>query len=196
MKVVCVTFLLLGLLKPVYSKDYHPREGDIVFQSLPHLPLVDAIESVSNSKLSHCGIVFRQEQDWWVLEALGEVIVTPLTEWTERGRERWFMVCRFRTTTNIDTLKFIAAAKIYLGRPYDYRYMFNNEAIYCSELAYLAFKDVTGDTLGRVMKLGDLNWRPNEDFIRSMEDGGLPLEREMITPVDLSRARELQVIFP
>jgi hypothetical protein len=39
--------------------------------------------------------------------------------------------------------------------------------------------------------LKELNWRPHEDFIRTLEGGGLPLDREIITPVDLSRAPEL-----
>lgn len=188
-------WLLVFICGSALGLDYSPSEGDIVFQSLPHLPLVDAIESVSNSKLSHCGIVYRKENEWWVLEALENVTDIPLSAWIARGREQWFMACRFRTAVNLDTSKFVSAAKAYRGRRYDFSYAFDNDAIYCSELAYVAFKDVTGKPLGRAMKLGALNWRPNEAFIRSMENGKLPLEREMITPLELSRAPELEVVF-
>ena len=48
------------LLRPVVARlRYMPRDGDVVFQSLPHNPLVNAIEGATNSRFSHCGIVAR-----------------------------------------------------------------------------------------------------------------------------------------
>ena len=38
---------------------YQPREGDILFQSLPHGELVDAIEGIAESNRSHCGVLMR-----------------------------------------------------------------------------------------------------------------------------------------
>ena len=88
----------------------------------------------------------------------------------------------------------MSAAESYTGRPYDFHYALDDDYIYCSELVYKGFKKVIGRGLGQTKQLGDLNWRPHEAFIRSMEDGALPLAREMITPVDLSRAPELQPV--
>jgi len=45
-------------------------------------------------------------------------------------------------------------------------------------------------------RLGDLNWKPFEAFIRSMEDGELPLDRQMITPVGLTRSPLVRRVFP
>ena len=50
---------------------YHPREGDLVFQSLPHCPLVDVIEGCTHSPFSHCGIMHKGESGWMVIEAIG-----------------------------------------------------------------------------------------------------------------------------
>ena len=44
-------------------------------------------------------------------------------------------------------------------------------------------------------KLGELNWRPYVATIRKYEGGDPPLDREMITPIDLSKAPQLQKIF-
>jgi len=54
-------------------RDYAVQEGDILFQPLPHGALVDAIEGVSVSIYSHCGIVERKGDQWYVLEAIGDV---------------------------------------------------------------------------------------------------------------------------
>jgi hypothetical protein len=171
--------------------EYKPMEGDVLFQALPHNPLVDVIEGVSNSKMSHCGIVAKNEGRWFVIEALGEVHATPLEEWSERGRDEWFAAYRLKPEYQGRVPEILKAAESFSGRPYDFHYAFDDEAIYCSELLFKAFRKVTGRGLGQPRQLKDLNWRPHEDFIRTLEGGGLPLDREIITPVDLSRAPEL-----
>ena len=195
MKQILFCLLLLLAISEARAASYAPREGDLVFQSLPHNSLVDAIEGVSNSRLSHCGIVVKLDDKWYVLEAIGKVIYTPLAKWESRGRKRAFSVSRFNAHTAIDIPKFIEAAKAYLGKDYDFHYAFDNDEIYCSELPFLAYKAVTGKPLGQVRKLGEMNWKPHEAFIRSVENGNLPLERPMITPVDLSKASELETIY-
>jgi len=51
-----------GRLYPVEVR-YRPVEGDLLFQSLPHCPLVDAIENATQSSYSHCGMVVRTDGD-------------------------------------------------------------------------------------------------------------------------------------
>ena len=89
---------------------------------------------------------------------------------------------------------FLSAARYYLGRPYDKHYDFDDERIYCSELVFKAVRTATGVSLGKVQRLGDLNWQPHEAFIRSIE-GYVPKDREMITPRALSEAPELTQVF-
>lgn len=62
------------------------EEGDVLFQSLPHGDLVDAIEGVTKSEWSHCGILVKRDKHWFVAEAIGEVRYTPLYLWIVRGR--------------------------------------------------------------------------------------------------------------
>lgn len=63
--------------------------------------------------------------------------------------------------------------------------------IYCSELPYRAFKEVTGQKLGGLTKLRDMNWKPYEKTITKYEEGPVPFERLMITPRSLSEALQL-----
>jgi hypothetical protein len=174
---------------------YRPAKGDFIFQSLPHIDLVDAIEGVSTSRYSHVGLVIDKDGAWYVREAISEVRDTPLYMWILRGRNRNFDVYQLKPEfkKNIDTM--IAASKKYLGHPYDFRYRLDDEFIYCSELLYKAYYDATGVRMGTLTKLGQMNWQPYRATIEKYERGPVPLDRDMITPVDLSRARELQWVY-
>ena len=83
----------------------------------------------------------------------------------------------------------------YLGLPYDIYFELDDEKIYCSELIYKSFKDATNEELGNLIKLKDLNWESHRGFIESIESNGIPYEREMITPFDLSKATQLDKVY-
>jgi hypothetical protein len=183
------------------SAEYEPQAGDFVFQSLPHNPLIDAIEGSSGSPFSHCGVVKKRDAVkphdpfWVVIEAIGPVKETPLSWWITQGRGSAYVVYRLNDPLAKKIPAIIAAAEKYEGRPYDIHYDMDDEKIYCSELLYKAVRDASGKKLGKIRRLGELNWRPYEQVIRSIENGNLPLDREMITPRDFSEAPELQQVF-
>ncbi len=175
----------------VFPAGYTPLAGDVLFQSSPHTRLVDTIEGVSESPLSHCGIVAQVGGGWVVYEASETVTATPLNEFIERGRDQGFLVYRFKHEFTKHIPDILDETRSFLDRPYDYRYRMDDEHVYCSELIYKAFENVTGQPLGELEKLGDLNWQPFEEDISHFEDGPVPLEREMITPQGLSEAEQL-----
>lgn len=180
---------------------YQPREGDILFQSLPHGELVDAIEGVTLSPWSHCGILMEIDGRWQVVEAIGHVRRTPLALWIVRGRAGRFAA--YRQTPAVAPLtkaKFheslISALNSYMGRPYDFRYAPSDTEIYCSELVFKAYRDAFGLDLGSWEELGQLNWKPFERFIRSLEGDAAPLHRRMITPAGITRSAFLWRAYP
>lgn len=186
---------LPGAKGPASLAGYEPRAGDFLFQSLPHNPLIDAIEGSSGSSFSHCGIVKRRGEQWVVIEAIGPVKETTLSWWIAQGRDKAYAAYRLKPPLAKKIPEIIAAAERYEGLPYDIHYDLDDAKIYCSELLYKAVRDATGQKLGKIRKLGDLDWRPYEQVIRSIENGNLPLDREMITPRDFSEAPELQPVF-
>jgi len=194
-------FVLALLVLPgmeVWAKSpagYKPVSGDVIFQSFPHNPLTDLIESATESTYSHCGLVVVRPGGAVVLEAIGPVTETPLEQWIARGRDGAFAVYRLRHEYAGRVGEIIQAANRFRGRPYDSRYRFDDEKIYCSELVFKAFQKVTGEELGVVRKLAEFNWKPNEAAIRRLEGGGLPLERKMISPKDLAAARQLRLVL-
>ena len=128
-------------------------------------------------------------------EAYDGVEVTPLKEFIFRGRDVGFAVYRLRSEYQSNIPATIAHAATYLGRPYDVRYRMDDEKIYCSELIYKAYgKATSGEKLGELVRLGDLNWQPYESTIEYFEEGPVPLQREMITPRDLARAKQFELV--
>ena len=179
------------------SHQYQPRAGDVLFQALPKtIDLVEAIEGVTLSNYSHCGVVVKNKSgNWEVFEAIGLVGSVPLESWTTRGRGRKFAAYRLRDEHTAEIPKFLGALPKYALRPYDARYRMDDDFIYCSELVYKAYRDATGKPLGKLVRLGDMNWRPHVATIRKYEGGPPPLDRKMITPIDLSKATQLKKVF-
>ena len=175
--------------------NYSPEEGDILFQSLPHSRLVNAIEGATESSYSHCGIVSNQNGRWVVYEAYRNVEETPLRDFVFRGRNQGFAVYRLRNEYRKYTSPTIANARNYLGRPYDARYRMDDEQIYCSELIYKAFLQSSAQQLGKLVPLSELNWRPFRETIKFYEKGPVPLDRKIITPGNMASATQLQLIF-
>lgn len=171
------------------------REGDIVFQSLPHGSLVDAIEGVTHSSWSHCGILLKKDGDWVVAEAIGEVRYTPLKLWVLRGRGCKVAAYRVKQIPDGFRDKLFKGVQPFLGKPYDFSYAPEDNEIYCSELVYKVYDRSLDIRIGEWERLGDLNWKPFEPFIRSLEAGRLPLDRRMITPVGLTRSPLVEKVF-
>lgn len=194
--ILSVFALLLALLACAPHQSYAPQEGDLVFQSLPTGDLVEAIEGVSNSPYSHVGLVIRKGDNWYVREAIGPVMDTPLNDWVSRGRNgKAFDAYRLREDLRTHIPALIKETEAFMGRPYDVRYRMDDEAIYCSELVYKAMLKASGIQLGKPQKLGELNWRPYSATIEKYEGGNAPLERQMITPRSQSEAAELEKVF-
>ena len=184
------------LLAPKDDIHYQPQVGDVLFQPLPLLSdLVAAIEGITHSPYSHCGVVLQKNEEWYVIEAAALVTTTPLEEWIDRGRHNQYAAFRLKPEYDLKITRFIEALHGYVGRPYDMQYDFDDEAIYCSELIYKGFRDATGENLGQLVRLGDLNWQPYKDIITRYGGDPPPLDRIMITPKHLSEAEQLIKIF-
>lgn len=190
-----IVFSLLVLLSySTNAQDYQPEIGDIYFQSLPPSALVIAIEGVTQSSYSHCGILNKVDGAWVIHEAIGPVRVIALETWIMQGMRQEYDVYRLKPEYRSKITALLAATTPYMGLPYDIQYDFDDEKIYCSELIFKAFRTVYDEELGKVVTLGDLNWKPHEAFIRHI-DPSMPLHRKMITPQHLADAQQLEQVF-
>ena len=157
--------------------------------------MVTAIEGATHSNFSHCGIVAQDNGGWVVYEAFAPVGPIPLGDFMARGRDRAFLVKRWKSEQQQHVPAMLETVRKLHGRPYDERYRLDDdrEAIYCSELIYLAYRDATGgESLGRLVTLGELKWKPYEELIEQIEQAPPPLDRQIITPRDLAQRRAVR----
>jgi hypothetical protein len=191
--VVCAV-LLSGLSLAGCKGAYTPQDGDIVFQSSNRCDLVEAIEGITESKYSHCGVVVIRNGNPFVIEAVGPVSEITLERFTQRGRTRTIDVYRLKGSYRSKIPQFVEALRPYLGRPYDFRYRMDDERIYCSELVYKAFRKTYGESLGKPKKLKDMNWKPFVATIKKYEKGPVPLDRPIISPRAIAEAEQVEIV--
>ena len=177
-----------------YTDNVDIREGDFIFQHLPG-PLTGMIAAVTRSDYSHCGIIVQKAGRWFVLEAVGPVRWTPINEWVARGVGEDFAVVRLKPQYRRHIPGIVREAGRYAGRPYDLQYQWDDTAIYCSELIYKAVWRAAGIRLSDFIRLGELNWVPYEQRIRSLAGGSLPLDRMMITPAGLVNSDAVTMVY-
>jgi len=191
--VILFRFIALPFLR---LRKYPPREGDILFQSMPRVKLVKAIEGCSQSCYSHCGVIIKRNGRWRISEAMiFGVREVPLWFAVARGRGARFAVFRLKDGVQHHAPAFVKALEKCRGRPYDFSYRFDDNRLYCSELVYKAFRDAARLELGEMKALGELNWKPYEKILRTFGGGDLPLDRTIITPRHLSESEFLERVF-
>jgi hypothetical protein len=132
------------------------KDGDIVFIE-SNSERAGAIKKLTESNLTHCGIVFHGKQDTWIVyEGAGRPVgeYSELGVWIGResgnGEKNPIYVKRLkdreaRLSPKIEALR--KRAKELHDTPYDFGFAWANkdasgkEYIYCSELVWKAFKE-------------------------------------------------------
>ena len=107
------------------------------------------------------GIIFNEPTGAIVLEAISPVQKTPLQKWIARGREQRYVVKRLRNAGTplppnvVEKMRILGAT--WLGRPYDLRFQWDDQSLYCSELAYKLFDRAAGVHIGKLQTAADMN---------------------------------------
>lgn len=164
------------------------QEGDIIFQ-ISESDLSTAIQLATHSKYSHCGIIFKRDDQWYVYEALQPVRYTPLQAWIKRGKGGHFVLKRLKEAATVLTPAVIARMKTaggkYNGKDYDAYFGWSDERIYCSELVWKIYKEVTGLEIGKLQQLKDFDLSSTavKQIMKSTYGDHIPLAEQIISPV-------------
>ncbi len=78
------------------------QTGDIIFHTSKSAQS-KAIQLTTKSKYSHCGLIYKMNNKYFVYEAIGPVKLTPLDNWIARGTEKKFVVKRLINAAQILT---------------------------------------------------------------------------------------------
>ena len=175
------------------------KDGDLIFQT-SRSRQSKAIQLATNSQYSHCGIVFKEGNSFYVFEAVQPVKRTPLAEWIARGEKGEFVVKRLKNaeqTLTPDVIqKMKEIGKGFYGKNYDLAFEWTDEKIYCSELIWKIYKRATGIEIGNLEKLGDfdLSNKVVKQKIKERYGEKIPLDELVISPASLFESDKLVTI--
>ncbi len=136
------------------------KNGDLIFQtSLSGQS--KAIQLATNSKYSHCGIIYSDNRQFYVFEAIQPVKTTPLDKWIARGKDGHYVIKRLKNADQILTAETLQKMKQegnkFNGKNYDLTFEWSDDKIYCSELIWKIYQRATGLEIGKLEKLSDFD---------------------------------------
>jgi uncharacterized protein YycO len=152
------------------------------------------VQLATNSYFSHCGIIFYMEGKPYVFEAIEPVGVRKLEDWIASGEDKKFAVYRLKdrnlSSTELTTMR--SYLKNQLNKHYDLGFNWSDKEMYCSELAFKAYK-VIGIELCQPKSLRDFNLEsPQVRKIMQQRYGSqIPYDEPMVSPGQLSESKLL-----
>ena len=176
------------------------RDGDLTFQTSQSAQS-RTIQLATHSAWSHCGIVYQDNGQWQVFEAVQPVKRTPLADWVARGQGGHFVTKRLRDAKAVLTpaalARLKAAGQPRLGHNYDLYFGWSDERIYCSELIWKVYERGLGLRLGQLQQLRDFDLRNPavQTKLRERYGRNLPLAETVVSPVSIFNSPELVTVL-
>lgn len=175
------------------------QNGDLIFQtSLSQQS--KAIQLATQSKYSHCGLIFKKGNGFFVFEAVQPVKLTPLDQWIARGKEGKFVIKRLKNARKILTPaaldRMLAIGNQFKGKSYDLTFEWSDDKIYCSELIWKIYKRATGLEIGKLQKLRDFNLSDPavQSIMKKRYGNRIPLDEVVISPIAIFDSELLKVV--
>jgi len=175
------------------------KEGDLIFQtSLSEQS--KAIQLATNSKYSHCGILLKENGQFYVFEAIQPVKSTPLEQWIARGKDGHYVIKRLKNAEKIITLDVLQKMKQesekFKGKKYDSTFEWSDDKIYCSELIWKIYHRATGIEIGKLQHLRDfdLTHEVVQQKMKERYGDSIPTEEIVISPAAIFESELLEVV--
>ncbi|KAF2337579.1 YiiX family permuted papain-like enzyme [Flavobacterium ginsenosidimutans] len=175
------------------------KDGDLIFQT-SESKQCEAVRIATNSKFSHCGIIYDINGNWFVFEAVQPVKLTPLEDWIKHGKGSKYVVKRLK---NDSVLKPEVLQKMkdysqqFDGKEYDAYFEWTDNRIYCSELIWKIYKNAAGIELSKLRELKDFNLSDPrvQTILKERYGNDIPLEEKVVAPSDLSDSNLLKTVI-
>lgn len=176
------------------------QDGDIIFQT-SQSKQCEAVRIATNSKFSHCGIIYVINGEKYVFEAVQPVKITLLSEWIKHGEDNKYLVKRLKNSFKILTSEVISKMKNYGKqfdkKDYDLYFEWTDDKIYCSELVWKIYKNGAGIELCSLEKLKNFNLANEKvkQILKERYGNKIPLEEKVVAPSQLVNSNLLETII-
>lgn len=166
------------------------QDGDIIFQ-VSKSSQSEAIQKATHSKYTHCGIIFKRDDKFFVYEAIQPVVYTQLNHWINRGEKSHYVVKRLKDAdkrlTAEKKAKMVEEAKKHYGKDYDLTFEWSDDKMYCSELVWKIYERGAGIEVGILEQLNDfdLSYPIVQNKIQERYGDDIPMEEIVISPANI-----------
>jgi hypothetical protein len=173
------------------------KDGDLIFIK-SQTSQAALLKISTGSDWSHVGMVFKRGRGFDVIEAVGPVKWTTLYSFLRASRNLQYAV--LRPSFGFDATILRKFAERQLGKDYDLIFGWDDQRWYCSELVWKAYFYTTGEALGALERIKDLqvdDTRVIQEARRRFHHYGLAFDEhlwkqfEVITPIQMMRANNL-----
>jgi uncharacterized protein YycO len=189
--------LALAVFSPIQAQEAHSfalQDGDIVFSGSTSGQGA-AISKATASPFTHCGIVFKHEGRWMVLEAVQPVGVTTLEKFMASADKDTFTARRLKTAVAAEALqKARKWATAQVGIDYDLQFSWDDKKLYCSELVWKFFEQA-GIELCEPRRFRDYDLE--QPLVKKMIEqrygsiDQLPMDEKVVAPSDIEASNLL-----
>ena len=175
------------------------QDGDIIFQT-SQSPQCEAVRIATNSKFSHCGIIYDINGKWFVFEAVQPVKLTSFEDWIQHGKDNKYVVKRLKNTavlTPVILQKMKNYSQQFDGKEYDAYFEWTDNRIYCSELVWKIYKNGSDIELCplRELKEFNLNDKRVQKILSERYGNAIPFNEKVVAPSNLVESDLLKTII-
>lgn len=195
---ICAAFLIsCGNSRPIASEF---QNGDVIFQT-SESEQCEAVRIATNSKFSHCGIIFIENGKKYVYEAVQPVKITALEDWITHGKGSKYVVKRLKKSEKQLTPEQLIAMKNYgknmLNKNYDIYFGWSDSEIYCSELVWKIYKNGANIEICPTKELKEFNLNnPLVQRIMYQRYGSqIPYTEKVVAPSQLYDSELFETVF-
>ncbi|HMK06845.1 MAG TPA: YiiX family permuted papain-like enzyme, partial [Flavobacterium sp.] len=175
------------------------HDGDIIFQTSQSRQC-EAVRIATNSKFSHCGIIYEIKGEKYVYEAVQPVKITPLADWISHGENNSYVVKRLKDTSLLTSLTLEKMKKYgsqFKNKDYDLYFEWSDAKIYCSELVWKIYKNGANIELCKLASLKSFNLtNPKvKEILAERYGNNIPLEEKVVAPSQIVDSELLETVI-
>ena len=199
-RIILSLFLCVLITNVKAQQNDSLQSCDLIFVTAPQRnAITDVTEGFQQMPIDHVAIFYRVGNRQRIIEAVpdGGVLIDDLQHFIAKNEGAQAYVGRVQA--DIDLSATLKKAFSFVGRPYDYLFLADNDAIYCSELVQFSFVDKQGRLLFSPIPM---SFHDNSGHITtfwktfySKYDMAVPEGQPGSNPGELSRRRNIAILF-
>jgi uncharacterized protein YycO len=156
---ISLLFVNIVFLCVQFTSGQEFKDGDVIFQSSKSQQS-KSVEEATNSPYSHCGIIFYDDGEAYVYEAVQPVGKRKLEDWIASGVEKKYKVMRLKDSTLLTSEsinKMTDYCQKQFGKNYDIYFGWSDKEWYCSELVWKTYFNILEIELAKPKTLREFN---------------------------------------